>query len=154
MQNSIPSVRILKMDGYSVFLDESGKLNNQNAPAPTLAAVFIPENSLDAIKFDFAELTKSAKKWGANTSDPKFEFSTSHILSDNDANRSHFAGVPHNHSMKILKKMALIISRHRLLTLTTCFKRPEADRSAEAIFNTSSREFDSRFHLPGLFIGL
>jgi hypothetical protein len=137
-----------------VFLDESGKIYNLGDPAPTLAAVFIPDEVLDGVRDDFAKLEESAKHWGADTDDPKFEFCARRLLSTTDSNRDYFARVSSEHADKILKKMALIIARHRLLTLTTCFNRPQADRSAESVFNGVPGGYDRKVCLPGLFFGL
>jgi hypothetical protein len=140
--------------GCKVFLDESGKIYNPGDPVPALAAVFIPDKALKGVRDDFTKLRGSAKHWGADTDDLKFEFSARRILSTTDSNRDYFAHVNPGHADRILKKMALIIARHRLLTLTTCFNRPQADESAESIFTGAPGGYDRRVHLPGLFFGL
>ncbi len=137
-----------------IFLDDSGKVYNPKDPAPTLAAVFIPEPLLDAVNIDFVHLKKSAKDWGADTDNPNFEFSTRYLLSKEPSNKEYFAAVNQAHSEKMLKKMALVIARHKLLTLSVCFNRPDADKSAEPVFNTLPGGFDKRVHLAALFFGL
>lgn len=137
-----------------VFLDESGKIYNITDPVPVLAAVFIPETYLNIVREDFSNLRESAKRWGADTDDPEFEFSARRILSTTYSNRDYFAEVSPQHSGKILKKMASIISRRRLLTLTACFNYPQAGRSAESFFSGAPGGYDRSYHLPGLFFGL
>jgi len=133
-----------------IYVDESGKIYRPQEQLPTLAAVFITNRQSPLIQGDFALLRESAHRWGANIEDPEFEFSTRRIL----AQRDYFEGISRPHAIKLLRKIANIITRNRVITLTVCFNQPEAGRSLGPAFSFVQTEENIPDRFAGLFFGL